>query len=217
MRRHGFAGRTVTLKIKYAGFRTVTRQMRLAARTSSTESLYEAGCALLDALSLEEPVRLIGLGISGFDNEKPIQLSLMDAMPGGESAAETERRRASLDGALDELRRRYGGAAGSSRGMRLNARGRKAAFRTCLSGTGKIDRRRLRRRGGPWAGKQSCVLSCLLRGHFPFLKLEILQVRSNPPNQSENSAASRASSASIHSKNAPTRGVRLASSGQAAT
>ena len=28
-----------------------------------------------------------------------------------ESAAETERRRASLDGALDELRRRYGGAA----------------------------------------------------------------------------------------------------------
>lgn len=111
MRRHGFAGRTVTLKIKYAGFRTVTRQMRLAARTSSTESLYEAGCALLDALSLEEPVRLIGLGLSGFDDEKPIQLSLMDAMPGGESAAETERRRASLDGALDELRRRYGGAA----------------------------------------------------------------------------------------------------------
>lgn len=175
MRRHGFAGRTVTLKIKYAGFRTVTRQMRLAARTSSTESLYEAGCALLDALSLEEPVRLIGLGISGFDDEKPIQLSLMDAMPGGESAAETERRRRAWTGRWTNCggvtAARRCGAAGSSRGMRLNARGRKAAFRTCLSGTGKIDRRRLRRRGGPWAGKQSCVLSCLAAGAFSFFKV----------------------------------------------
>lgn len=111
MRRHGFTGRTVTLKIKYASFRTVTRQMRLAVRTSSTESLYEAGCALLDALSLEEPVRLIGLGISGFDDEKPVQLSLLNLMSGKASPMETECRRARLDGALDELRRRYGGGA----------------------------------------------------------------------------------------------------------
>ncbi len=134
MRRHGFAGRTVTLKIKYADFRTVTRQMRLAARISSTESLYEAGCALLDALSLEEPVRLIGLGISGFDDEKPVQLSLLDAMPGKASPAETEHRRARLDGALDELRRRYGSAA-VQRG-RLFARG--SAEREATQGSAPI-------------------------------------------------------------------------------
>ena len=110
MRRNGLAGRTVTLKIKYASFHTITRQMSLPARTSNTETLYEAGCSLLEALSLEEPVRLIGLGISGFEKERPVQLSLLDAAPEREKREDREKRRACLDGALDELRRRYGGA-----------------------------------------------------------------------------------------------------------
>ena len=109
LRRQGLAGRTVTLKIKYADFRLITRQATLPARTSSTETIYEAACALLAALSLEGKVRLIGVGVSGFDDTRPYQLSL--TAPTEAAPAAVERRRARLDGALDALRDRYGKAA----------------------------------------------------------------------------------------------------------
>lgn len=124
LRRHGLAGRTVTLKVKYADFHQITRQMSLLERTASTETIYEAVCGLLDALDLENKVRLIGLGVSGFDEARPRQLSLMDLgqpsnMPAqvsdeifhAENRQEIELRRKKLDNALDTLREKYGGAA----------------------------------------------------------------------------------------------------------
>ena len=41
LRRQGLAGRTVTLKIKYADFHQITRQVTLERRICSTESIYE--------------------------------------------------------------------------------------------------------------------------------------------------------------------------------
>lgn len=110
LRRRGLAGRTVTLKIKYADFRQITRQATLPARTSSTDTIYEEGCKLLAALSLEGKVRLIGLGVSGFNDARPHQLSLLDA-GAGLNPAQVEERRGRLDGALDALRERYGAEA----------------------------------------------------------------------------------------------------------
>ncbi len=107
LRKHGYAGRVVTLKVKYASFHQVTRQMQLPARSNNTKELYEAGCALLDKLAQEglpDKVRLIGLGVSGFQGDKPQQLSLF-AKP--EDRAQKERQ-ASLDKAMDALRERYG-------------------------------------------------------------------------------------------------------------
>lgn len=109
LRRQGLAGRTITLKIKYADFKSLTRQATLPARTNSTETIYETACGLLAALSLEGKVRLIGVGVSGFDDTRPYQLSL--TAPTEAAPAEVERRRARLDGALDALRDRYGKAA----------------------------------------------------------------------------------------------------------
>lgn len=103
LRRQGLTGRTVTLKIKYADFRLITRQATLPERTSSTETIFETACSLLAALSLDGKVRLIGVGVSGFDDVRPCQLSLM-----GEDEQERERRRRRLDSALDSLRDRYG-------------------------------------------------------------------------------------------------------------
>ncbi|MCH5277663.1 MAG: DNA polymerase IV, partial [Desulfovibrionaceae bacterium] len=110
LRRRGLAGRTVTLKIKYADFRQITRQATLPARTCSTDTIYEEACKLLAALSLEGKVRLIGLGVSGFSDVRPHHLSLLDA--GAElNPAHVEERRTKLDGALDALRERYGAEA----------------------------------------------------------------------------------------------------------
>lgn len=107
LRKQGLAGRTVTLKIKYADFRQITRQATLSARTNSTDTIYEAACGLLAALSLEGKVRLVGIGVSGFDEARPHQLSLLGA-GSGPDPLEVETRRGRLDGALDALRERYG-------------------------------------------------------------------------------------------------------------
>ena len=68
LRRHGLRGRTVTLKVKFADFRQITRSRTLPEATDSTETLYETGTALLEAEALPQPVRLIGLGVSGLGN-----------------------------------------------------------------------------------------------------------------------------------------------------
>ncbi|MBQ2760685.1 MAG: DNA polymerase IV [Mailhella sp.] len=104
LRRHGLAGRTVTVKIKYADFRQITRQTTLAHRISSTETIYDTACAILDGVELADRVRLIGVGVSGFEEGGPSQLSLMpEPKPQSE-----EKRRGRLDRAVDALRERYG-------------------------------------------------------------------------------------------------------------
>ncbi|MBQ8173547.1 MAG: DNA polymerase IV [Mailhella sp.] len=104
LRRHGLAGRTVTLKIKYADFRLITRQVTLAHRISSTETIYDTACSILEGLELTDRVRLIGVGVSGFEAGGPSQLSLMPAP----EPEKDEKRRGKLDKAVDALRARYG-------------------------------------------------------------------------------------------------------------
>ena len=104
LRRHGLAGRTVTLKIKYADFRQITRQVTLHSRINSTKTIYDTACAILDGVELADRVRLIGVGVSGFEAGGPSQLSLM---PEPKPEAD-EKRRGRLDRAVDALRARYG-------------------------------------------------------------------------------------------------------------
>ncbi|WP_298067274.1 DNA polymerase IV [uncultured Mailhella sp.] len=104
LRRAGLAGRTVTVKVKYADFRQVTRQISLPERISSTAAIYEAARTILDGMELAGSVRLIGLRVSGFEDGPPVRLSLLDE----EDTVHDERRRGSLDTAVDALRERYG-------------------------------------------------------------------------------------------------------------
>lgn len=107
LRRQGLAGRTVTLKIKYADFHQITRQVTLDHRICSTESIYETACAILDGLELTDRVRLVGVGVSGFEAAGPVQLSLMTE----KKTEKDEGRRDRLNMAVDALRSRYGGKA----------------------------------------------------------------------------------------------------------
>ena len=67
LRRHGHAGRTICLKIKFADFSVITRSHTGQDNVDSAEAIYTTACDLLAAEPLPQPVRLIGISVSGFD------------------------------------------------------------------------------------------------------------------------------------------------------
>lgn len=107
LRKQGLAGRTVTLKVKYADFRQLTRSHTLREPVNATQTIFEEACALLDALHLEDKVRLIGLGVSQFGAvEQQLMLPL-----GNVEGPRDDAKRKQLDKALDALRDRHGKGA----------------------------------------------------------------------------------------------------------
>ncbi|MFA6124348.1 DNA polymerase IV [Sphingomonas sp.] len=75
--RHQARGRTVTLKLRFSDFRTITRARSLAHGVFDRETFFASGLTLLDAqLPVPLGVRLIGLTLSGIvdaptDDEQP--------------------------------------------------------------------------------------------------------------------------------------------------
>lgn len=101
LRAHGWKGRTVTLKVKFADFRQITRSKTIAP-TDSDETIYATAAALLDDVNLAPRVRLVGVGVSNFA-KVPQQLSLFP----DEKAEKMSR----IDKALDAIRGKHGRAA----------------------------------------------------------------------------------------------------------
>jgi DNA polymerase IV len=65
--RTGSFGRTATVKLRYADFRTLTRSRTGARPIASRAALAEAGVELVRSMfPLEKPVRLLGVAVSGF-------------------------------------------------------------------------------------------------------------------------------------------------------
>ncbi|WP_297262436.1 DNA polymerase IV [uncultured Desulfovibrio sp.] len=108
LRRHGWQGRTITLKIKFADFRQITRSRTLPDPTCATQTIFETACDLLRQEPLPQPVRLVGLGVSGFDVPPPQQALLPGLPPTGTHDPQEEARRLRLDKALDSLRQKFG-------------------------------------------------------------------------------------------------------------
>ena len=104
LRKQALAGRVITLKVKYADFRQVTRQLTLPEPTCATDTIFETACRLLADLNPRDPIRLIGLGVSAFDaGARQLNLPFAD---GGRNRA--EERRVRLDRTLDALAGKYG-------------------------------------------------------------------------------------------------------------
>lgn len=77
LRRADVAGLTVTIKVRYDDFTTVTRSITLESATDVGRDIYQAVQLLLDRVELEErAVRLLGVGVSGLtDSGGPRQLA----------------------------------------------------------------------------------------------------------------------------------------------
>ncbi|MEW6173365.1 MAG: DNA polymerase IV [Bacillota bacterium] len=99
LRAGGAKARTVTLKLRFASFRTITRSVTLFEATDSGVALYRAACELFDQHSGRPPWRLVGIKASGLTAWE--QLSLLPP-----SGADEKLRR--VENALDGLRARYG-------------------------------------------------------------------------------------------------------------
>ncbi len=98
LRAEGYVARTVTLKLRLADFRTLTRSLTAEATQDGLE-IFQRARALLSRVPFDQSVRLIGLSVSGLAAADSGQLALF---------AEPTARRARLARAMDALARRYG-------------------------------------------------------------------------------------------------------------
>lgn len=104
-RKQGVKGRTVQITIKYADFKTITRQATVPA-TCHTNEIFSHGYDLLKKnWNSRKPVRLLGISLSGFDAEQAAeQLTMFDPCEKNAGSEKLEK----LENALDNLRDKYG-------------------------------------------------------------------------------------------------------------
>jgi len=118
--------RTLTLKVRFAGFITITRSTTLPSPIATAAAILHAVGPVLASIDPSPGVRLIGVHASNF-GEPAEQLSLDDLFSGPEQAPATDWTDASV--AIDAIRERFGNSAigpastVSRGGLRLVKRG----------------------------------------------------------------------------------------------
>ncbi len=101
LRRHTLRARSVTVKIRYGDFETITRRTTIEDPTDTTASLWAAARSLFDvwAKSQFRPVRLIGVTASQLSSAvEPLSLFV-------DPQNEKERR---IDGVVDQINAKFG-------------------------------------------------------------------------------------------------------------
>jgi DNA polymerase-4 len=77
LRRRALAGRTISIKVRFADFTTITRARTLAHPTDVARDVYATALALYDALGLDRArIRLVGVRIEGLVDEKSVARQL---------------------------------------------------------------------------------------------------------------------------------------------
>ena len=115
LRDKGRAGRTVTVRVRFAGMRSVTRSRTLAQPVATTLTLTEVAESLVQSALEAEPdarITLLAISVSHLAEQRTIQLELDLApddpwRPGSASGAA----RRAVDGSLDRIRTRFGTSA----------------------------------------------------------------------------------------------------------
>ncbi len=102
LRAAGVAGRTITIKVRFGDFRTITRSRTPAAPVDSGVILAREAKRLLESVDVAPGVRLIGVGVSELEDTGRRQLSLDDM----DSPSWHD-----VDRAIDLIRNRYGDGA----------------------------------------------------------------------------------------------------------
>lgn len=111
LRHGGHAGRTVTVKVRFASFRTITRSRTLAEATALGDTIHRTALEIMAGVNVTEGVRLLGVTVSNLQAGGD-QLSLF-------SAADDKKLKVSA--AVDRLQDRFGEGA-VTRGRLLAAK-----------------------------------------------------------------------------------------------
>ena len=96
LRRTGYYARTLTIKVRYPDFKTLTRS-KTTERLYTDWDIYQTALALYNALKNRKPVRLLGVQVSNFTKDQ--QLSFFN---------EEEEKRTKLADLVDRLNDKYG-------------------------------------------------------------------------------------------------------------
>jgi DNA polymerase-4 len=126
------AARTITLKLRFGGFETITRSHTLESDTDRTEDIWNAAEHILESWMRTSfrPVRLIGISASQLTGDTDVQLQLF----GDANRAKLS----GIDKASDEIARRFGsdfiGRAGSLLGKKRSGKPRNADGNTDSTG-----------------------------------------------------------------------------------
>lgn len=103
LRRQRLMARTVTLKLRFHDFETLSRGVTLSFPSDVDDVLYETTCALLaSAWTGRRKVRLVGVRASNLLHEVAYQLQLFD---------QEQDKQARVARAIDEIRQRFGADA----------------------------------------------------------------------------------------------------------
>jgi DNA polymerase-4 len=120
LRRKGYRGRTVTLKVKYHDFTQVTRAATLPSPTDDGATIYRTVLPLLKKTEAgRRPVRLLGISVSHFGEKRSPreewgQIPLFGQRPEPRppssrgTTARDPARTAKLNEAVDRIREKYG-------------------------------------------------------------------------------------------------------------
>ena len=125
VREHGGVARTLTLKVRFAGFETITRSITVAGGVSTAHGIVSAVTPLLDAIDPSRGVRLLGVSASNFTSGSQ-QLSLDDLF---EERLDDEHQWLLAEETVDAIRKRFGttaigpASAVSDRGLQVVRRG----------------------------------------------------------------------------------------------
>ncbi|WP_224766472.1 DNA polymerase IV [Nocardioides campestrisoli] len=104
MRTAGVAGRTVTLRVRFADFTTITRSRTLPEATDVTVEVYRTAVRLFDALGLQRArLRLVGVRVEGLLPRERVQRQLV--------LGERDQGWEAADRAVDAASRRFGSGA----------------------------------------------------------------------------------------------------------
>ncbi|MBP2477229.1 DNA polymerase-4 [Crossiella equi] len=103
LRGRGLRGRTVSIKVRYADFSTITRSRTLPLPTDVTQEIYRTACDLLANQTPPGAIRLIGVRVEQLDDHGGAGDQL--------TFDEPERGWREADQAADAARARFGGAA----------------------------------------------------------------------------------------------------------
>lgn len=98
LRRHDLAARTISLKIRFASFKTIMRSLSLEEGTNLQETIDSACQTLLSRIPLTEGIRLIGVTASNLG----VPLSIPSLF------SDKEEKRARAAKAMDSIQQKYG-------------------------------------------------------------------------------------------------------------
>ncbi len=107
LRRHDLYGRTVQIKLRFSDFKTITRSHTLSEPTQMTRDIWQAALNLLNdyLAGHHQPVRLLGVGISGLATELPLEPVQGDLFTPQE---QTPARKKEIDKLADAINNRFG-------------------------------------------------------------------------------------------------------------